>query len=77
MVDYNDLQKDLDVEMQRVAAFLRIEVNNTVWPSLVAAAGFAAMRAAGDALMPQLKAGFTEGTRRFFNKAGTVDGVMF
>lgn len=68
MVHYSDLQADLDVEMRRIAAFLRIDVNEVVWPFLVGAAGFAAMQAAGDALMPHLKSSFTEGTRRFFNK---------
>jgi aryl sulfotransferase len=68
MVHYNDLRDDLDAEMRRVAAFLGIKVNETVWPSLVHAAGFKEMQAAGDALMPQLKTVLADGPRRFFNK---------
>ena len=40
-----------------------IEPDKRVWPSLVEAAGFSAMRAAGDQLMPEYKNRF-----HFFNK---------
>ena len=69
LVHYNDLKSDLDAEMRRIAAFLSIPVHDTVWPSLVHAADFAQMRAAGGILMPQTKAMFPEGPDRFFNKA--------
>ena len=68
LVHYNDLKADLDGEMRRIAAFLDIAVDEAVWPSLVAAAGFEAMRAAGDELMPQTRGMFVEGSQRFFNK---------
>jgi aryl sulfotransferase len=68
LVHYSDLKADLDAEMRRVSAFLGIPVDETVWPSLVAAAGFEAMKSAGDELMPQTKGMFAEGSQRFFNK---------
>ena len=67
LVHYADLKADLDGEMRRIAAFLEIGVDEEVWPSLVAAAGFDAMRAAGSQLMPQVDAMFAPG-RRFFDQ---------
>jgi hypothetical protein len=54
--------------MRRIAAFLDIAVDEAVWPSLVRAAGFEAMKAAGDELLPQARAMFAEGPSRFFHK---------
>lgn len=71
LVHYADLSGDLDAEMRRIAAFLEIEVDEDIWPSLVRAADFEAMRASGEDLMPQSKAIFTEGSRRFFHKGVT------
>ena len=68
MVHYNDLREDLDGEMRRIAAFLEISCDKAVWPSLVEAAHFKAMQAAGDVLMPQTRTMLAEGSRRFFNK---------
>ena len=68
LVHYADLSGDLEAEMQRIASFLDIEIDNDLWPSLVRAASFEAMRAAGDGLMPQTKMMFSEGSKRFFNK---------
>lgn len=68
LVHYSDLKADLDGEMRRIAAFLDIGFDQAVWPSLVAAAGFEVMQAAGDELMPQAKRLFVEGSQRFFNK---------
>ena len=69
LVHYNDLSRDLDGEMRRIAGFLGIAVNEAVWPSLVHAAGFAQMRKAGEQLMPQTRTMFAEGgAERFFNK---------
>ena len=48
--------------MRRIARFLGIASDEQAWPSLVAAAGFSAMRAATDALMPEFK------NRNFFNR---------
>ena len=68
LVHYADLSGDLEAEMRRVAAFLGIEVDDGLWPSLVRAASFETMRAAGNELMPQTRAMFSEGSKRFFNK---------
>ncbi len=79
MVHYNDLLADLDGEMRRIAAFLRIDVNEDVWPSLVRAAGFKEMQARGEAITPGANRLFGEGgVRRFFNKGtnGHWRGVL-
>jgi aryl sulfotransferase len=68
LVHYNDLKSDLDGEMRRIAAFLEIVVDEEVWPSLVEAAGFEAMKRAGDTLMPRAAASWDKGADRFFNK---------
>jgi aryl sulfotransferase len=71
MVHYNDLLDDLDGEMRRVAAFLDININEAMWPSLVQAAQFSEMRAAADSLMPHLRLTRADGPRSFFHK-GTI-----
>lgn len=68
LVHYNDLKANLDGEMRRISSFLGIPVDEKVWPTLVSAASFESMQAAGAELMPQTKAMFPEGARRFFNK---------
>jgi len=69
MVHFNDLLADLDTEMRRIAAFLGIEVNHAVWPSLVRTADFKEMQAHGEAITPGANRLFGEGgVRRFFNK---------
>jgi aryl sulfotransferase len=68
LVHYADLKADLDGEMRRIAAFLDIAVDDALWPSLVRAASFEAMKAAGDELMPQAKGMLVEGASRFFHK---------
>ena len=47
-VHFNDLKTDLSGEMRRIANFLGISVNEDIWPELVAAAGFTAMRRDGE-----------------------------
>lgn len=68
LVHYNDLKADLAGEMRRVAEFLGIAVAPELWPDLVAAAGFEAMRRDGDALMGSVATSFEGGGRRFFNQ---------
>ena len=72
-VHYQDLLDDREGEMRRIARFLNIEPDEQVWSSLVDAAGFSAMRAAGDQLMPEFSAG-----NPFFNKGtnGRWQGVF-
>jgi aryl sulfotransferase len=66
LVHYNDLKKDLRREMQRIAEFLDIAVAPALWPELVEAAGFEAMRRAGATLMSTVASIFKEGSERFF-----------
>jgi aryl sulfotransferase len=68
LVNYVDLKSDLESEMQRVAAFLNIKISDELWPVLVKAAGFEAMKSQGAEIMPGVNRIFTDGTDRFFNK---------
>jgi aryl sulfotransferase len=68
MVHYRDLKADLAGEMRRIARFLDIEVPERVFPELVEAATFAAMRREGAKLHPRLLTNFRGGAERFFNK---------
>ncbi len=67
-VHFNDLKTDLPGEMRRIASFLEISVAEDIWPELVAAAGFDAMRRDGDTLMAALASLFQDGSQRFFFK---------
>jgi aryl sulfotransferase len=68
LVHYADLSANLEIEMRRVSDFLGIRIEEHLWSSLVQAAGFEAMRAAGEELMPFTKTMLAEGAQRFFNK---------
>lgn len=68
LVHYNDLKADLPGEMQRVADFLEISVASEIWPVLVEAAGFEAMRRDGETLMGNRATVFQGGSGRFFHK---------
>lgn len=68
LVHFNDLKADLDGEMRRIADFLEIETPPALWPELVAAAGFTAMQAAGEALLPGMDGSFEGGHMTFLNK---------
>jgi aryl sulfotransferase len=68
LVHYNDLKADLAGEMRRIADFLDIPVAPDIWPGLVEAAGFEAMRRDGTALMGSVATMFRGGGSRFFHK---------
>lgn len=68
LVHYADLKADLDGEMRRIAAFLGIETPADLWPTLVAAADFEAMKTAGADLMPGAEMSFEGGHASFLNK---------
>jgi aryl sulfotransferase len=70
LVHYDDLKADLAGEMRRLADFLGIAVPPGLWPALVEAAGFGAMRRDGEALMGSVAGIFRGGAGRFFH-AGT------
>ena len=68
LVHYNDLKADLDGEMRRIAAFLGIETAAALWPRLVEAASFEAMKRDGPILMGGASAAFEGGSDRFLFK---------
>ena len=68
LVHYNDLKEDLAGEMRRISDFLGIDTPASLMPSLVEAAGFAAMKKDGDKLFPSLKQAFDRGADRFINQ---------
>lgn len=65
MVHYADLKSDLDREMRRIADFLGIVTPKSLWPRLVEAATFEAMRREGKSLMPTADAAFERGHEGF------------
>lgn len=69
LVHYADLKADLDGEMRRIAAFLDVPVDEAVWPSLVEAATFEAMKRNGDVVLAGMERGFEGGHRSFLHKA--------
>jgi aryl sulfotransferase len=68
LVHYNDLKADRDGEMRRIAAFLGIETPAALWPKLVEAASFEAMKREGATLLGPLAAVFEGGADRFLFK---------
>ena len=78
MVHYNDLKADRGGEMRRIAAFLGIELPESVWPQVIEAASFEAMKAAGPVLMPMADMIWDGGSQRFLNKGtnGRWQGVV-
>jgi aryl sulfotransferase len=68
MVHYNDLKADLSGEMKRIAAFLGIETEATLWPELVEAARFETMKNEGAALLPGIEMAVRGGHRTFLNQ---------
>lgn len=65
-VHYFDLQRDLDAEMRRIADTLDIAVDEERWPSLVAAAGFDAMKGRASELVPGVELGLFKDPYAFF-----------
>ena len=68
LVHYNDLKADRAEEMRRIAGFLGVEVPEPLWPRLVEAAGFDAMKRHGDALIPKANDFWEGGASRFLHK---------
>jgi aryl sulfotransferase len=68
LVHYNDLRTDRAGEMRRVADFLEIKIPDALWPEIIAAAGFDAMKAQGDKLIPSAQMLWQGGPSRFLNK---------
>ncbi|MBX7484118.1 sulfotransferase domain-containing protein [Qipengyuania qiaonensis] len=72
MVHYNDLKADRAGEMRRIADFIGVEIDEALWSEMVEAAGFEAMKAGGEAMLPNVAEAFEGGAQRFINK-GTND----
>ena len=68
LVHYADLKAGREGEMRRVAEFLDIEIDEALWPGLVEAAGFEAMKRDGDKLLPMAGMLWDGGARRFLHK---------
>ena len=68
LVHYNDLKADREGEMRRIAGFLGIELPVDLWPEIVEAAGFTAMKSAAEQLMPQAGGVWKGGGNTFINK---------
>ena len=68
LVHYNDLKADREAEMRRIAQFCGLEAPEELWPDLVAAAGFDAMKRDGSKLIGAAEAGFVGGAQTFLHK---------
>ncbi len=67
LVHYNDLKADLSGEMKRIAEFLGIETPDELWPQLVDAASFEAMKRDGVVLMAGAERAFRNGHETFLH----------
>jgi aryl sulfotransferase len=65
LVHYNDLKADLSGEMKRIASFLGITTPDALWPQLVEAASFEAMKRDGGTLMTGAERHFIGGHQSF------------
>lgn len=74
LLHYDDLQRDLDDEMRRLADRLGIRVDEAVWPTLVAAARFDAMRDRADEAVPD-RTGVIRSPQGFF-RSGRSGGHL-
>ena len=73
LLHYNDLARDLDGEMRRLAGRLGISVATEAWPTLVRAATFNQMRERSGQLAPDESLGLIKDPGRFF-RTGTSGG---
>ncbi len=67
LVHYNDLKADLSGEMKRVAEFLDIKTPDDLWPQLVEAATFDAMKRDGAVIMAGAEVAFKNGHQTFLH----------
>lgn len=68
LLHYDDLRRDLEGEMRRLAARLEIEVADETWPDLVEAASFESMRSHADSVAPDTTNAIWTDNHRFFNR---------
>jgi aryl sulfotransferase len=67
LVHYNDLKTDLSGEMKRIADFLTINIPDDLWPQLVEAASFDAMKRDGGTLLAGIERAFRNGHETFLH----------
>ncbi len=70
---YADMWDDLDSEMRRVAAALKVEVDESRWPALTDAATLSSMRARASQAAPDVHLGLWQSPEGFFRSGGTRD----
>jgi aryl sulfotransferase len=69
LLHYDDLRADLEGQMRGLAARLGIQVDEALWPGLVAAAGFDAMRSHAGTVAPTTDGrSFWRDDRQFFRR---------
>jgi aryl sulfotransferase len=68
LVHYADMKTNLGEEMRRIAAFLEIDIEESLWPSLIEAASFDSMKSMADELMPTAGDNFQGGGNTFLHK---------
>lgn len=68
LVHFNDLSRDLDGEMRKVAKFLDITVPERLWPELVEQASFETMKADAETLLPTIDGIFAGGAKAFIHR---------
>jgi aryl sulfotransferase len=71
MLHYDDLMRDLEGEMRRLATRLDIDVPEALWPAFVEAATFENMRDRADVIAPDTTHAIWSSNRRFFNRGRT------
>jgi aryl sulfotransferase len=71
LVHYADLQRDLDGEMRRIARRLDIDIDEGLFPDLVAAAGFDTMRERANEIAPDTTFGIFQSNQAFFRSGRT------
>ena len=68
IVHYADLKADLPGEMRRIAAFLDIEIDERVWPTMLRCCSFEHMKRNGSSIMPIVEKFLHKGAETFINK---------
>jgi len=68
LIHFNDLLSELDGQMRRIARYLDIEVDETIWPTLVDNATFKTMKRNADNIVPGGGRPFTGGSQSFLHR---------
>ncbi len=67
-VHYADLLHDLDGQMRRISNWLKIDINEDIWPSLVDSATFKTMKDQFEKTVPAITHGVWRDPKNFFHK---------